>query len=62
MSNKFILEGIINSFDTWIELGICPDCGADLDLNGECLDWSEDVRDKEKTYYNLETYRESIVR
>ena len=39
MSDAFTLENITKSFCEWIELGICPDCGGDLDVNDECLGW-----------------------
>jgi hypothetical protein len=50
MSCKFSLEGITKSFSEWVNLGICPDCGGDLDINDECPGWYDresDVR------YNL---------
>ena len=39
MNDEFTLENITKSFEGWIELGICPDCGGDLDENDECPGW-----------------------
>ena len=33
------LEGIKKPFELWVELGICPDCGGDLDENEQCPGW-----------------------
>jgi len=56
----FTLENITKDFDEWIELGICPDCGGDLDINDECPGWSESTEDEEHTYHNLETYKNNL--
>ena len=36
---EFKLKGLTNSFERWIQEGICPDCGGDLDENDECPAW-----------------------
>ncbi len=45
MSNGFSLENITKSFNEWVELGICPDCGGDLDVNDECPGWHDETPD-----------------